>query len=237
MGDHAMTDALSLDILHADPKVVVVNKPSGLLSVPGRGPENQDCVVTRVQAMFPECRKFPAVHRLDMDTSGILVLGLTARSNRELFQQFQQRQVAKRYVAVLDGVLEAQSGEVDLPLRLDIYNRPYQVYDPLHGKASRTLWRRLGVQDGLTLVEFTPKTGRTHQLRVHAAHPLGLGLPIVGDRLYGRGTGPGQLKLHAEYLRFTHPKTKEVMAFATPPAADWPSFARELCAARDDVGA
>lgn len=227
-----MTASLDIEVLYADPKIVVVNKPSGLLSVPGRGPENQDCVVTRVQTMFPECRKFPAVHRLDMDTSGILVLGLTARSNRELFQQFQQRQVAKRYIAVLDGVVEAEEGIVDLPIRLDIYNRPYQVYDPVHGKQSRTHWRRLGVHDGQTLVEFSPKTGRTHQLRVHSAHALGIGFPIVGDRLYGTGTGPGQLKLHAEYLCFTHPKTGEKMEFTTPPASDWPDFVRPLCDAR-----
>lgn len=206
-----------LDILYADRKIVVVNKPSGLLSVPGKGPENQDCIVTRVQAHFPECRKYPTVHRLDMDTSGILVLGLTARAQRELSVQFQNREVSKRYVALLDGVIEGKDGEVALPLRLDPENRPYQVVDFDQGKSALTLWTTLAVEDGRTRIEFNPKTGRTHQLRVHAAHPLGLGCPIVGDRLYGTGTGPGQLKLHARYLRFVHPKTKEVMEFDVPP--------------------
>ncbi len=206
-----------LDVLYFDRKLVVVNKPSGLLSVPGKGPENQDCVVTRVQEMFPECRKYPTVHRLDMDTSGILVLGLTARAQRELSQQFHDREVSKRYVALLDGVLEEEEGRVDLPLRLDVDNRPYQVVDFERGKPATTLWKRIAIENGRTRVEFVPLTGRTHQLRMHAAEPGGLGIPIVGDRLYGSGTGPGQLKLHATYLRFMHPKTKETMEFEVPP--------------------
>ncbi|WP_243543980.1 RluA family pseudouridine synthase [Pseudodesulfovibrio tunisiensis] len=207
-----------LNVIYADRKLVVVDKPSGLLSVPGRGPENQDCVVTRVQAMFPECRKFPTVHRLDMDTSGLLVLGLTARAQRELSQQFHDREVSKRYVAVLDGLVTRPEGVIDLPLRMDRFNRPYQVYDPIHGRRAVTEWRRLSVENGRTRVEFSPHTGRTHQLRMHSAHPLGLGCPIVGDRLYGSGTGPGQLLLHAGYLRFMHPKTKEMMEFFTEPS-------------------
>ncbi|WP_320172060.1 RluA family pseudouridine synthase [Maridesulfovibrio sp.] len=206
-----------LDIVYSDRKIVVVNKPGGLLSVPGRGPENQDCVVTRVQKMFPECRKFPSVHRLDMDTSGLLVLGLTARAVRELVEQFQMRLVRKRYIALLDGLIKGESGVIEMAFRLDPYNRPYQVFDPIHGKLGVTHWRKLGVENGRTRVEFTPHTGRTHQLRVHSAHPQGLGCPIVGDRLYGTGTKPGQLKLHAGYLRFTHPKTGEVMEFETDP--------------------
>lgn len=207
-----------LNVIYVDRKLVVVDKPSGLLSVPGRGPENQDCVVTRVQAMFPECRKFPTVHRLDMDTSGLLVLGLTARAQRELSQQFHDREVSKRYVAVLDGLVTRPEGVIDLPLRMDRFNRPYQVYDPIHGRRAVTEWRRLSVENGRTRVEFSPHTGRTHQLRMHSAHPLGLGCPIVGDRLYGSGTGPGQLLLHAGYLRFMHPKTKEMMEFFTEPS-------------------
>lgn len=207
-----------LTVLYSDTKIVVVNKPSGLLSVPGKGPENQDCVVTRVQAMFPECRRFPTVHRLDMDTSGILVLGLTARAQRELSIQFQERQVSKRYVAVLDGLLSRNAGLVELPLRLDVDNRPYQVVDRVHGKHALTEWKTIGIESGRTRVQFIPYTGRSHQLRVHAAHPEGLGCPIVGDRLYGSGTGPGQLHLHAEYLKFVHPKTGETMEFQTEPA-------------------
>jgi len=212
-----MSNSELLDIVYADRKIVVVNKPSGLLSVPGRGPENQDCVVTRVQKMFPECRKFPTVHRLDMDTSGLLVLGLTARAVRELVEQFQKRLVKKRYIALLDGIVKGDSGVIEMAFRLDPYNRPYQVYDPIHGKLGITHWRKLGIEDGKTRVEFTPHTGRTHQLRVHSAHPQGLGCPIVGDRLYGSGTAPGQLKLHAGYLCFEHPKTKEVMEFEIEP--------------------
>ena len=155
-----------LDIVYADNKLVVVNKPSGLLSVPGRGPENQDCVVTRVQTMFPECRKFPTVHRLDMDTSGLLVLGLTARAVRELIDQFQNRQVKKRYIALLDGIIKDDEGVIEMAFRLDPYNRPYQVYDPIHGKLGVTHWRKLGIENGMTRVKFTPLTGRTHQLRV-----------------------------------------------------------------------
>ncbi|WP_462325615.1 RluA family pseudouridine synthase [Desulfoplanes sp.] len=206
-----------LDIVYADRKIVVVNKPSGLLSVPGRGPDNQDCVVSRVREMFPESRRFPSVHRLDMDTSGLMVLGITARANRELCTQFQQREVDKKYIGLLDGLVAKSEGLIDLPLRMDMFNRPYQIYDPIHGKRALTRWRRLGVENGKTRVEFVLLTGRTHQLRVHSAHPLGLGCPLVGDRLYGTGTGPGQLALHAGYLCFTHPKTKKVMEFVTEP--------------------
>lgn len=207
-----------LDILYSDRKIVVVNKPSGLLSVPGVRPESQDCVVTRVQTLFPECRKFPTVHRLDMDTSGILVLGLTARAQRELSEQFRLRQVTKKYIALLDGLLPKNKGVVDFPIRVDIYNRPWQVYDPIHGKQAITRWRTLREEDGRTRVLFKPITGRTHQLRMHSAHKFGLNTPIVGDPLYGAGTGPGQLKLHAGYLKFYHPKTKEPMVFNVPPS-------------------
>jgi tRNA pseudouridine32 synthase/23S rRNA pseudouridine746 synthase len=185
--------------------------------VPGKGPENQDCVVNRVREMFPESRRFPSVHRLDMDTSGLMVLGITARANRELCIQFQKREVKKKYIGLLEGVVVKPEGLIDLPLRMDPYNRPHQIYDPIHGKKALTVWRMLGVEKGYTRVEFVLLTGRTHQLRVHSAHPLGLGVPLVGDRLYGTGTGPGQLKLHAGYLRFTHPKTGEVMEFSVDP--------------------
>lgn len=212
-----MNDRTLLDIVYSDNKIVVVNKPSGLLSVPGKGPENQDCVVTRVQAMFPECRKFPTVHRLDMDTSGLLVLGLTARAVSDLMEQFRLRKVKKRYEALLEGVVEEEEGVIELAFRLDPENRPYQVYDPVQGKTGITHWRKIEIENGNTRVEFTPHTGRTHQLRVHSAHPKGLGHPIIGDRLYGNGTGPGQLKLHARYLCFEHPKTNEKMEFDIPP--------------------
>lgn len=212
-----MNTGNTLDIIYSDSKIVVVNKPSGLLSVPGKGAENQDCVVTRVQALFPECRKFPSVHRLDMDTSGLLVLGFTAHAVSDLMEQFRNRQVKKSYEALLEGILEEECGVIELAFRLDPDNRPYQIYDPVQGKKGITHWQKIGITDGNTRVKFTPKTGRTHQLRVHSAHQKGLGHPIVGDRLYGHGTKPGQLKLHARYLCFYHPKTKEKMEFDCPP--------------------
>lgn len=212
-----MTENQEIEIIYSDSKIVVVNKPSGLLSVPGKGPENQDCVVTRIQSMFPECRKFPSVHRLDMDTSGLLVLGFTAHAVSDLMEQFRNRQVKKSYEALLEGIIEEDKGIIELAFRLDPDNRPYQVYDPEQGKLGITHWEKLGIENGCTRVKFVPLTGRTHQLRVHSAHEKGLGIPIVGDRLYGKGTGPGQLKLHARYICFEHPKTKEKMEFDCPP--------------------
>jgi len=202
-----------LEVLHADKHIVVVNKPSGLLSVPGKGEANQDCVVSRVREMYPGCIEQPSVHRLDQDTSGLLVLALTTSAHRTLSQQFMDRLVGKRYIALLDGVVEASGGVIELKFRLDPDNRPYQVYDPVNGKNGITRWRKIAVEDGRTRVEFMPHTGRTHQLRLHSSHEKGLGFPIVGDRLYGTGTGPGQLKLHASTLRFRHPATKKPMEF------------------------
>lgn len=206
---------LPLTYIYEDTKLVVVNKPSGLLSVPGKGEENQDSVETRIRAKFPECTKIPTVHRLDMDTSGLLVYGLTKRAKKELSEQFQNREVAKRYVALVEGVIEEEGGTILLPLRMDLENRPYSVVDYQRGKPAHTEWRNLGIEGACTRVEFVLHTGRTHQLRLHALH--GLGFPIVGDRLYGNGTEAGQMKLHAAYLRFVHPKTKEVMEFHSEP--------------------
>jgi len=206
-----------LTLVHHDETIVVVDKPGGLLSVPGRGPDRQDCVVNRVRAAVPGCIRHPSVHRLDMDTSGLLVLALTTTAQRDLRIQFERREVAKTYVARLDGVLERAQGEITLAFRLDPGNRPRQVHDPERGKVGITRWRRLELGSDTTLVELTPLTGRTHQLRVHAAHPLGLGLPIVGDRLYGTGTAPGQLQLHASALAFRHPASGERLTFRSRP--------------------
>lgn len=204
-------------ILHEDDDIVVIVKPSGLLAVPGKGEENQDCVVARIKALYPDCIEQPAVHRLDMDTSGLMVLALTADAHRELSRQFHDRETAKRYIALLDGALRENEGTIELLFRLDVDNRPLQIYDPVHGKTGITRWKKLGIENGKTRVEFFPITGRTHQLRVHSASEHGLGVPIVGDRLYGSGTAPGQLKLHASYLSFTHPRTGEKMKFQSPP--------------------
>jgi len=204
-------------ILHADDDIVVVCKPSGLLSVPGKGPENQDCVTARIKEMFPNCPDHPEVHRLDMDTSGLIVLALNKESHRELSRQFHDRETKKRYIALLDGELTEDEGLIKLPFRLDIDNRPRQIYDPIHGKIGITRWKTLSTDNEKTRVEFTPITGRTHQLRVHAASEHGLGVPIIGDRLYGTGTAPGQLKLHATFLSFTHPRTGKKMKFSSAP--------------------
>jgi tRNA pseudouridine32 synthase/23S rRNA pseudouridine746 synthase len=207
-----------LDVLHVDPDFVVVDKPSGLLSVPGRGPDKADCVAARVRRLYPGCIEQPAVHRLDMDTSGLLVVARTTEAHRLLSRQFQKRETRKRYIALLDGVVEQDGGTLRLPFRLDIDNRPYQIYDEVHGKLGITHWQKLSVENGHTRVAFVPVTGRTHQLRVHAAHSRGLGVPIVGDPLYGRGPGPGpaRLKLHATELGFAHPRTGTPLDFHSP---------------------
>jgi len=206
-----------LDIVHEDPAFVVVDKASGMLSVPGRGPEKTDCVSNRVRILYPGCPEQPAVHRLDMDTSGLMVVARTQAAHRELSIQFIRRKTRKKYIALLQGELQEESGVLELPFRLDIDNRPMQIYDPVHGKMGITHWERLAVEGGMTRVSFRPVTGRTHQLRVHSAHAMGLGIPIVGDPLYGQGTGPGELKLHATELAFLHPLTGEELVFYSPP--------------------
>jgi tRNA pseudouridine32 synthase/23S rRNA pseudouridine746 synthase len=213
-----MASEPQLDIVHQDPEFVVVNKPSGFLSVPGRGPDKVDSVATRVRNLYPGCIEQPAVHRLDMDTSGLMVVALSKASQRNLSMQFQQRETSKRYIALLEGKLELRGGTIRLPFRLDIDNRPFQIYDEIHGKLGVTHWERLEIENSQTRVAFIPVTGRTHQLRVHSAHERGLGVPIVGDPLYGTGTGPGQLKLHACGLRFQHPTSGESLAFHCSPA-------------------
>ena len=204
-----------LEIVYQDADIVVVNKPGGLLAVPGRGPDKQDCVTSRVRRCFPDCIEQPAAHRLDMDTSGLMVLGLTALAHRHLSNQFSQRTVEKTYLALLDGSVREESGEIILRFRLDPDNRPYQVYDPVLGKEGQTRWRKLATIEGQSLIEFIPLTGRTHQLRLHAAHPLGLGAPIAGDRLYGTGEEGGQLCLHAARLCFDHPKSGVRLEFTS----------------------
>lgn len=210
-----MSEEPLLTILHTDPSFVVVNKISGMLSVPGRGPEKIDSVATRVKQMFPGCIEQPAAHRLDMDTSGLMVVARTAAAHRHLSRQFHERLTRKRYVALLDGILKSDRGTIELPFRLDIDNRPIQIYDEVHGKMGTTHWQKIGIENGLTRIDFVPITGRTHQLRLHAAHQKGLGIPIVGDPFYGTGTGPGQLKLHACELSFTHPETGEPLTFCS----------------------
>ena len=206
-----------LEILYQEPAFVVVNKPGGMLAVPGRGADKQDCVVTRLQKSFPECIQQPAVHRLDMATSGLMVLGLTRTAHRHLSLQFENRTVVKRYVAVVDGVVVHDAGRIVLAFRLDPNNRPHQVYDPECGKIGVTRWRVLQRFEERTRVEFFPETGRTHQLRLHSSHPQGFGLPIVGDSLYGDGRQGDQMLLHATGLQFIHPETGRVVCFVSSP--------------------
>ena len=206
-----------MEVIFIDPLFVVINKPNGLLSVPGRGPEMQDCVVNRFKMLFSDGIDQPAVHRLDMDTSGLMVVARTSAAHRNLSLQFAERLVDKRYIALLEGIVSQQAGEIALPFRLDPNNRPHQIHDPLHGKMGISRWQLMGIEGTRSRVEFTPVTGRTHQLRLHAAHRLGLGIPIVGDRLYGQGQQPGEMLLHATYLAFQHPASGQRMTWESSP--------------------
>jgi len=208
----------SLSILYHDQDLVVVDKPAGLLAVPGRGEEKQDSVESRIRALFPGCPVQPAAHRLDMDTSGLMVLALNRATLSQLMALFREQRVEKRYLAVLDGVIAEESGRIELAFRLDPENRPRQVYDPVQGKPGLTFWRRLGVRKNRTRVLFEPRTGRTHQLRLHAAHALGLAAPIVGDRLYGRRLPGERMLLHGCGLSFVHPgRSQRFCFFSSPP--------------------
>jgi tRNA pseudouridine32 synthase/23S rRNA pseudouridine746 synthase len=206
-----------LHILHSDLALIVVNKPGGLLAVPGRTPDKQDCVVSQARQHFPDLPEQPAVHRLDMQTSGLMLLARTASAHRDLSGQFENRLVNKRYVALVEGRISPESGTIDLRFRLDPENRPYQVFDPVNGKQGITRWRKLSVEPPVTRIEFTPLTGRTHQLRLHAAHHLGLNSPIVGDSLYGQGRYGDKMFLHATYLSFIHPETRTFCEFISDP--------------------
>lgn len=206
--------ALPLRFIHEDADLVVVEKPAGLLSVPAKEDEASDSVLTRLRAKYPHATGPLIVHRLDLDTSGLLVAALTADAYADLQRQFVEREVHKHYVAWIDGIITADSGVIELPLRVDLEDRPRQIHDPVHGLHAQTHWRVLERSGARTRVAFTPVTGRTHQLRVHAAHPLGLAAPIVGDRLYGRANM--RLMLHAEALSFVHPRTGQRMAFQSP---------------------
>ena len=179
-----------------------------MLSVPGKGEEKADCAVARVRAMFPAATGPLVVHRLDMDTSGLLVLGLNPESQRDLSMQFEFRKTEKRYIALVGGIVEADQGDISLPMRADLTNRPHQIIDHELGRPAQTHFRVLAREIDRTRVEFEPITGRSHQLRVHAAAAReigGLGHPILGDILYGDSTSASRLMLHATYLSFCLP--------------------------------
>lgn len=200
-----------LDLVHVEECLLVVNKPAGLLSVPGRGEGKEDCMASRVQAEFPDAL---IVHRLDMGTSGLLVFARSKDMLRKLGWLFESRQVEKRYIALLDGLLGSDAGTVDLPLTTDWPNRPIQKVDFEIGKQALTHYRLLGhdLARKISRVELEPKTGRSHQLRVHMAS---LGHPIQGDDFYGAGltAEAPRLMLHAEVLAFAHPVTGEALRF------------------------
>ncbi|MBB1315057.1 RluA family pseudouridine synthase [Aliivibrio sp. SR45-2] len=198
-----------IDIIYEDEFMLIINKPADFLSVPGKN--INDSVYTRVQQRYPNATGGLIVHRLDMATSGLMVLGLTSKAHKRLQKQFINRTVEKRYTALLDGLLPHREGQITLPLRGDLYDRPRQLVCFEYGKQAETTYNVIEYKEKQTLVHLYPKTGRTHQLRVHCAHHLGLNMPIIGDGLYGQKAD--RLYLHAGYLSVTHPMTKEPMEF------------------------
>lgn len=191
--------------VYEDEVMLIVNKPSEFLSVPGKNID--DSVQFRMHLKYPKATGPMTVHRLDMSTSGLMLVAKTKETHAFLQHQFIKRKVKKRYVAVLDGILEEDEGIIDLPLRVDLNDRPRQLVCYEHGKKAVTKWKVIERKDGKTRIHFFPITGRTHQLRVHAAHRLGLNMPIVGDDLYG--TKANRLHLHAEWISFVHPVSRE----------------------------
>lgn len=229
-----LPEILGLEILYRDESIVIVNKQSGLLSVPGRGEDKQDCIVTRLKRLFPDCIEQPSVHRLDMETSGLLILAFTKEAHRAMNMQFEKGTVHKKYVALLDGILERSSGMMapkngqtegvmELKFRLDVDNRPHQIYDEVYGKNGITEWKKDGTvvyenpangeRKHVTKVIFIPHTGRTHQLRLASSDSHGFGLPIIGDTLYGTCSEGQRLMLHAFEIEFDHPVTGQKMHF------------------------
>jgi tRNA pseudouridine32 synthase / 23S rRNA pseudouridine746 synthase len=190
-----------------DEFLLIVNKPHNFFAVPGK--KIHDSIYSRIKAKYPEATGPLVVHRLDMSTSGLMLIAKTKAVHQHLQSQFIKRKIKKRYVALLYGIVEQDSGFIDLPLRVDLDNRPHQLVCHTHGKPAQTHWEVVERRNNQTLIHFYPITGRTHQLRVHAAHPQGLNMPIVGDELYG--TRADRLYLHAAWLSFVHPISEEVL--------------------------
>ena len=190
-----------LEVLHLDHEVIVLNKPAGLLSVPGKGEELADCLLTRVQVAFPDAL---LVHRLDRDTSGVMIFALTRHAQRNLSQQFERRTTKKTYIARVWGVPTEKSGTIDLPLIVDWPNRPRQMVCHATGKPAQTDWRMIKNEGETARMRLSPHTGRSHQLRVHM---LSIGHVILGDPIYAEGAAREfpRLMLHSEELRFKHP--------------------------------
>lgn len=190
-------------LVYQDDQLLVLDKPSGLLAVPGRGPDLQDCLSARVQTVHPSAL---IVHRLDRDTSGLMVMALDAETQRELSRQFAERTVEKRYVAIVLGSPQEEEGTIDLPMRKDFDHPPRHMIDPIHGRPAQTLWRVIERETDRSRLTIQPLTGRSHQIRLHLTT---FGHPILGDNLYAspeaRAMAP-RLLLHAEYLSLSHPK-------------------------------
>ncbi|WP_413720739.1 RluA family pseudouridine synthase [Silicimonas sp. MF1-12-2] len=210
MSDAYNPPDLPLDVIHADHEILLVNKPHGLLSVPGKGDHLADCLLSRIQAAFPEAL---LVHRLDRDTSGIMVFALTPHAQRHLGLQFEKRQIKKTYVARVWGRIEEKTGTVDLPLIVDWPNRPRQMVDLQNGRPAVTDWRVMRATEEETRVRLYPKTGRSHQLRVHMKE---IGHPILGDPFYSEGPAREypRLMLHSEGIRLRHPDGGIGMTFS-----------------------
>lgn len=213
MDDNLLLENLSakkeLEIIFEDDVLIALNKPAEFLSVPGK--EIKDSVYTRIKENYPTATGPLIVHRLDMSTSGILLITKTKEANKNLQSQFINRTIKKRYVALLNGDLTENKGSIKLPLRVDLDDRPKQLVDFKYGKNAETNWEIISKENGKTRVYFYPITGRTHQLRVHAAHKNGLNTPIIGDDLYGKKEN--RLHLHAQFIAFIHPITNEKMSF------------------------
>ncbi|MCC5964159.1 MAG: RNA pseudouridine synthase [Rhodobacteraceae bacterium] len=201
-----------LDILHEDHELVFVNKPAGLLSVPGRGADRADCLVARLQVAFPEIL---LVHRLDLDTSGVMVFARSPHAQRHLGLQFEKRQTRKTYIARVHGMPTGGSGRVDLPLTVDWPNRPRQMVCHQTGRPAQTDWKVIRTEDTGARLRLMPVTGRSHQLRVHM---LALGHPILGDPIYATGAALAhpRLMLHAQGLRLRHPDGGKGMTVTAP---------------------
>ena len=198
-----------LETVFEDEHLLVISKPADFLSVPGR--KNNDSVYRRMQKKFPDATGPMMVHRLDRATSGLMIIAKSKNIHKALQDQFLNRTIKKRYVAILEGIVSHDQGTINLPLRVDLDDRPRQLVCYEHGKPATTLWNVIQRSDERTRINFFPVTGRTHQLRVHAAHPDGLNLAIVGDDLYGKSDK--RLHLHAEYIEFIHPMTQLKMEF------------------------
>lgn len=204
-----------IPVLYQDPHLLIVNKPTRLLSVPGRAVDNRDCLIQRLQDNgYPEAL---IVHRLDWETTGLIIIARTTESHAELSRLFRERLVDRRYQALCWGQLTAAGGHIDLPMRYDPPNKPRQTLDWEQGKQALTFWRRLAIEGQYTRVELMPHTGRSHQLRVHLDS---LGHPILGDPLYAHPAAlaaADQLCLHATQLSFPHPVSGELLRFYSPP--------------------